>query len=231
MPEAGSFFFLFSLKDSPGEGAPVVLRQHRDKGGHNGPLAMQSLHTPQHTLLPAPSIHPGPLVRALVKCGPVNRAFAGNQLLDKLVGARLRMIHPREFVRRAELSEQLAEDLRNEGKRPYVIPVGGSNVVGLWGCLDLVRCAWRCSLRERQGCTPSPTLQCGHLSGPSCTIGGFFDFEVGGHDGAYKGRVHVIVPFVGRKNGKLFDRQQSYNVLVLRVPGLEEGLMFGGKAL
>ena len=71
----------------------------------------------------------------------------------------------------------------------------------------------------------------GHLSGPSRTRGGFFDFEVGGHDGAYKGRVHVIVPFVGQKNGKLFDRQQSHNVLVRRVPGLEEGLMFGGKAL
>ena len=43
----------------------------------------------------------------------------------------------------------------------------------------------------------TPILQCGHLSGPSRTRGGFFDFEVGGHDGAYKGRVHVIVPFVG----------------------------------
>ena len=62
-------------------------------------------------------------------------------------------------------------------------------------------------------------------------LGGFFDFEVGGHDGAYKGRVHVIVPFDGRKNGKLSDRQQSYNVLVLGVPGLQEGVMFGGKAL
>ena len=77
----------------------------------------------------------------------------------------------------------------------------------------------------------TPTLRCGHLSGPSRTRGGFFDFEVGGHDGAYKGRVHVIVPFVGRKNGKLFDCQQSYTVLVLRVPRLEEGVMFGGKAL
>ena len=69
-------------------------------------------------------------------------------------------------------------------------------------------------------------LRCGHLSGPSRTRGGFLDFEVGGHDGAYnnKGRVRVIVPFVGRKNGKLFDCQQSYNVLVLRVPGLEEGV-------
>ena len=54
---------------------------------------------------------------------------------------------------------------------------------------------------------------------------------MGGHDGAYKGGVHVIVPFVGRKKGNLSDRQQSYNVLVLKVPGLEEGVMFGGKAL
>ena len=77
----------------------------------------------------------------------------------------------------------------------------------------------------------TPTLRCGHLSGPSRTRGGIFDFEVDGYDGAYKGRVHVIVPFVGRKNGKLFDCQQLYNVLVLRVPGLEEGVMFGGKAL
>ena len=77
----------------------------------------------------------------------------------------------------------------------------------------------------------TPTLRCGHLSGLSRTRRGFFDFEVVGHDGAYKGRVHVIVPFVGRKNGNLIDRQQSYNVLVLRVPGLEEGVMFGGKAL
>ena len=76
----------------------------------------------------------------------------------------------------------------------------------------------------------TPTLRCGHLSGPSHARGRFFDFEVGGHDRAYKGRVYGIVPFVGRKNGKLFDCQQSYNVLVLGVPGLEEGVMFGGKA-
>ena len=47
--------------------------------------------------------------------------------------------------------------------------------------------------------------------GPSRTRGDFFDFKVGGHDGAYKGRIHVIVPFIGRKNGILTARQQSYN--------------------
>ena len=44
--------------------------------------------------------------------------------------------------------------------------------------------------------------------GPSRTQGDFFDFEVGGHDGAYKGRIHdivihLIVPFIGRKKGTL----------------------------
>ena len=52
-----------------------------------------------------------------------------------------------------------------------------------------------------------------------------------GHDGAYKGGVHVTVPFVGRKNGKLFDPQQSYSAFVLMVPRPEEGVMFWGKAL
>ena len=38
-----------------------------------------------------------------------------------------------------------------------------------------------------------------------------FDFGVGGHDGVYKGQVHVIVPFIGRKNGTLTARRQLYN--------------------
>ena len=39
----------------------------------------------------------------------------------------------------------------------------------------------------------TPTLRCGHLSARSRTTGGFFDFEVGGHGGAYEGREHVYV--------------------------------------
>ena len=77
---------------------------------------------------------------------------------------------------------------------------------------------WRLELGLR-----TPTLQCGHLSGPSRTRRGFL--------GAYKGRLHVIVPFVGRRNGESFDCEQSCNVLGLRVPGLEDGVMFGGKAV
>ena len=39
--------------------------------------------------------------------------------------------------------------------------------------------------------------------GHSRTQRDFFDFEVGGHGGAYKGRVHIIVPFIGPQLGRL----------------------------
>ena len=85
-------------------------------------------------------------------------------------------------------------------------------------------------MAPRVGAKDCHSFECGRLSGPSRTRVGTFDFKVGDH-GACKGRVHVIVTFVGRKNGKLFDCERSNNVLVLGVPGLEEGVMFGGKAL
>ena len=60
--------------------------------------------------------------------------------------------------------------------------------------------------------------------GPSRTQGDFFDFQVGGHDGAYKGPIHVIVPFIGRKNGTLTARQQCYNVTMRCTGGIGHAL-------
>ena len=51
----------------------------------------------------------------------------------------------------------------------------------------------------------------GWMDGYSRTRGDFFDFEVGGHDGASKGQIHVIVPFIEKKNGTVTARQQCYN--------------------
>ena len=39
--------------------------------------------------------------------------------------------------------------------------------------------------------------------GTSCMQGDFSDFEFWGHGEADKGRVHVIAPFIGRKNSTL----------------------------
>ena len=54
----------------------------------------------------------------------------GNLLLDELLGARIHWIQLSERV--AKLRE-LPDQLRKEGRKPYVIPVGGSNGVGATG--------------------------------------------------------------------------------------------------
>jgi L-cysteate sulfo-lyase len=54
----------------------------------------------------------------------------GNLLLDETLGARIHWVQRSE--REAKLSE-IPDQLRNEGGKPYVIPVGGSNGVGATG--------------------------------------------------------------------------------------------------
>jgi D-cysteine desulfhydrase len=56
-----------------------------------------------------------------------------NILLDKLCGAEIRWVSREEYARRAELFPVVAEELRKAGRKPYVIPEGGSNPVGAWG--------------------------------------------------------------------------------------------------
>ena len=57
----------------------------------------------------------------------------GNLLLDKFLGAHITFISPREWDDRNALMADLADQLRREGRRPYVIPEGGSNAIGSLG--------------------------------------------------------------------------------------------------
>lgn len=56
-----------------------------------------------------------------------------NALLDVLAGAELRFVSHAEYQRRAERMEAVAAELRAAGRRPYVIPEGGSNGLGSLG--------------------------------------------------------------------------------------------------
>ena len=56
-----------------------------------------------------------------------------NILLDKLCGAEIRWVSREDYARRAELFPIVAEELRKAGRKPYVIPEGGSNPIGAWG--------------------------------------------------------------------------------------------------
>jgi D-cysteine desulfhydrase len=73
-----------------------------------------------------------------------------NALLDLLAGATIRWVSHEEYRRRAEVMEAVAADLRAAGRRPYVIPEGGSNAIGTLGYVlavkelrDQLPAAWR----------------------------------------------------------------------------------------
>jgi D-cysteine desulfhydrase len=63
----------------------------------------------------------------------------GNLLLDAMLGAELRFITPEAYARRGDIMAAAADDARARGRRPYVIPEGGSNARGALGyvaCVD-----------------------------------------------------------------------------------------------
>jgi len=76
----------------------------------------------------------------------------GNLLLDRLLGAQVRLIESQDpAVATAEM-DALAEDLRRQGRTPYIIPRGGSVPAGATGYAALVPELW--TQLERQG--PGP---------------------------------------------------------------------------
>ncbi len=66
----------------------------------------------------------------------------GNLLLDAMLGAELRFITPEEYARRGEIMAAAATEARARGRRPYIIPEGGSNARGALGyvaCIDEIK--------------------------------------------------------------------------------------------
>jgi D-cysteine desulfhydrase len=63
----------------------------------------------------------------------------GNVLLDRLAGADIRLISHDEYARRGAVMESVAIELRARGKRPYVVPEGGSNGLGALGYVECMR--------------------------------------------------------------------------------------------
>lgn len=57
----------------------------------------------------------------------------GNVLLDRLAGAEVRLISPEVYRDRDAVMAEAAAEIRAAGGRPYVIPEGGSNGLGVLG--------------------------------------------------------------------------------------------------
>jgi D-cysteine desulfhydrase len=65
-----------------------------------------------------------------------DRALVGNLLLSHLSGATIRFVTAAEYGQRVTLLQSIADELRQSGARPYVIPEGGSNGLGALGYVD-----------------------------------------------------------------------------------------------
>jgi 1-aminocyclopropane-1-carboxylate deaminase/D-cysteine desulfhydrase-like pyridoxal-dependent ACC family enzyme len=57
----------------------------------------------------------------------------GNLLIDKLLGAECRFFLEREYDNVQTMIEKVADELRLEGKNPYLIPIGGASPIGCLG--------------------------------------------------------------------------------------------------
>ncbi|PHT53497.1 Bifunctional D-cysteine desulfhydrase/1-aminocyclopropane-1-carboxylate deaminase, mitochondrial [Capsicum baccatum] len=67
--------------------------------------------------------------------------LTGNLLVERLVGAHIDLVSKEEYAKVGSeaLAKILKEKLLNEGRKPYVIPVGGSNSLGTWGYIEAIR--------------------------------------------------------------------------------------------
>jgi D-cysteine desulfhydrase family pyridoxal phosphate-dependent enzyme len=67
--------------------------------------------------------------------------LVGNLLVGRLAGATLHMVSRAEYTRvgSAALVASLGARLRAAGRKPYLIPVGGSDALGTWGYLECMR--------------------------------------------------------------------------------------------
>jgi D-cysteine desulfhydrase len=63
----------------------------------------------------------------------------GNVLLDRLAGAEIRLVSHDEYARRGAMMDSVAVELRDRGKRPYLVPEGGSNGLGALGYVECMR--------------------------------------------------------------------------------------------
>jgi D-cysteine desulfhydrase len=124
------------------------------------------------------------LARTLVLRGEEPPRTEGNLLLDRLLGAEVVWAGEQPLD---EKMAQVAEELQAAGRRPYVVPLGGSNPTGTSGYVAameelLAQCAER-------GRTPNVRLHFDHIVLPSGSGGTQAGAVVGARALGYVGRI------------------------------------------
>lgn len=115
----------YLLADALAQGATAVITCGGEQSNHARATALAAREL---------GLAPVLLLRTQDPSNPP--ADTGNLLLNRLCGAELRFITPAEYREREQHLAQVADELRQRGLRPYVIPEGGSNAVGSFGYIS-----------------------------------------------------------------------------------------------
>ncbi|XP_030454933.1 bifunctional D-cysteine desulfhydrase/1-aminocyclopropane-1-carboxylate deaminase, mitochondrial [Syzygium oleosum] len=122
----------FLLADAVGQGADCIITIGGIQSNHCRATAVAAkyLNLDCHLILRTSKV--------LVDKDP---GLTGNLLVERLVGAHVQLISKEEYAKLGSvtLTELLKEKLLKEGRKPYVIPVGGSNSLGTWGYIEAIR--------------------------------------------------------------------------------------------
>lgn len=110
----------FLIADALQKGADIVLTV-------GGPQS-------NHCRMTAAAARASGLDAYLIFNGPPVEEVQGNLVLDKLVGAQWTFTRPGQS--REERMNEVACELRKQGRKPYLIPLGGSNPIGALGYVN-----------------------------------------------------------------------------------------------
>ncbi len=117
----------FLLGDALGQGADSVLTCGGEQSNHCRATAIAASLCGLRSSL---------LLRVEDPSAPP--ALHDNSLLARWVGADIEWVSRAQYADRNRLFAERAEALRAAGRRPYIIPEGGSNAVGAWGYMRAV---------------------------------------------------------------------------------------------
>jgi len=112
----------FLMADAKAKGADTVLSCGGAQSNHCRAVALAAVRAGFASLL---------LLRTDDPDHPP--AFEGNILLDALAGAGIVWITPDQYRQRDRIFEREADRLKDRGRKPYIIPEGGSTALGAWG--------------------------------------------------------------------------------------------------
>jgi D-cysteine desulfhydrase len=95
----------------------------------------------------------------------------GNVLLDRIGGAEVRLVSREEYAQRDAAMDSVAIELRDGGRRPYVVPEGGSSGLGALGYVECMR-ETAAQLRAGLAGGPAPFDVIVHACGSGGTAAG-----------------------------------------------------------